>query len=220
MDSGNSHIQEEMREVEEVLEEDSSTHDTHNRGRGIPLEALEEGKGEIPTSPARKSGISNAHSRSSSPKPKPTISFPLSGNAAGGRDKGGMVWTSSVKENIRRLLQLMTSPVFAQAFVLTFLGEWGDRSQITTIAMAGAHVSDDPTRHPPSVLFLPQSRISTIWSLDLTIQSVPVIAFGTILGHAVCTFGAVMGGRYLSTKISVKASQSRVSSFCSALADF
>jgi putative Ca2+/H+ antiporter (TMEM165/GDT1 family) len=40
-------------------------------------------------------------------------------------------------------------------------------------------------------------------------QSIPVIAFGTILGHGVCTFGAVMGGRYLSTKISVKHSESR-----------
>ena len=35
-----------------------------------------------------------------------------------------------------------------------------------------------------------------------------MIAFGTILGHGLCTFGAVMGGRYLSTKISVKHSAS------------
>jgi putative Ca2+/H+ antiporter (TMEM165/GDT1 family) len=42
----------------------------------------------------------------------------------------------------------------------------------------------------------------------LTSQSIPVIAFGTILGHGICTFGAVMGGRYLSTKISVKWSRS------------
>lgn len=45
-----------------------------------------------------------------------------------------------LKEKIRTTLQMTTNPVFAQAFVLTFLGEWGDRSQITTIAMAGAHV--------------------------------------------------------------------------------
>lgn len=154
MDAGNAHIQEEMREVEEELEEDSSTHDTHNsssRGRSIPLEALEEGKshGDIPTSPARKSGLSSAHSRSSSPRPgRPMISFPLSGGREKDREgiKGGMVWTTSLKENVRRLIQLMTSPVFAQAFVLTFLGEWGDRSQITTIAMAGAHVSWTITR--------------------------------------------------------------------------
>jgi hypothetical protein len=40
-------------------------------------------------------------------------------------------------------------------------------------------------------------------------QSIPVIAFGTILGHGLCTFMAVMGGRYLSTKISVKHSKCR-----------
>jgi putative Ca2+/H+ antiporter (TMEM165/GDT1 family) len=52
----------------------------------------------------------------------------------------------------------------------------------------------------------------------LTRQSIPVIAFGTILGHGVCTFGAVLGGRYLSTKISVKHSEcsAAVSSACPA----
>ncbi|OCF57347.1 vacuolar protein [Kwoniella mangroviensis CBS 10435] len=139
MAAGNFHIQEEMREVEEELEEDSAVHDSHNaRGTSsnIPLESLEEGKVLI-------GPLEQRH------------------------------WTITVKEKLRNIIQLLTNPVFAQAFVLTFLGEWGDRSQITTIAMGGAH-------------------------------SVPVIAFGTILGHGVCTAGAVVGGRYLSTKISVK----------------
>nr|XP_019011333.1 vacuolar protein [Kwoniella pini CBS 10737]OCF50114.1 vacuolar protein [Kwoniella pini CBS 10737] len=148
MSGGNSHIQEEMREVEEELEEDSAFHDSHNaRGTSnsssssqIPLENLEEGR------------ISNKHLNDS-----PSLKN----------------WIIILKENLRNTIQLMTNPVFAQAFVLTFLGEWGDRSQITTIAMGGAH-------------------------------SVPVIAFGTILGHGLCTAGAVIGGRYLSTKISVK----------------
>ncbi|ORY35382.1 hypothetical protein BCR39DRAFT_509174 [Naematelia encephala] len=187
MSGGNSHIQEEMREVEEELEEDSSRHDPQNpRGTVIPLEAMEEGKaGEEsgpPSSPRNgpRSSMSSSsnYGRSSSPRPGrsgPSINFPLTHGMGG---VGPMVkdkkhWTRVIRERVRTSLQLMTNPVFAQAFVLTFLGEWGDRSQITTIAMGAAH-------------------------------SVPVIAFGTILGHGLCTFGAVMGGRYLSTKISVK----------------
>ncbi|WWD02492.1 hypothetical protein V865_000532 [Kwoniella europaea PYCC6329] len=183
MAAGNSHIQEEMREVEEELEEDSAVHDSHNaRGTSsnIPLESLEEGKVlsgggavDIPSSPSTR----NSKLPNNKYKTGPSIHFPLSGSS---RQDGGGVgpleerhWTITVKEKLRNTIQLLTNPVFAQAFVLTFLGEWGDRSQITTIAMGGAH-------------------------------SVPVIAFGTILGHGVCTAGAVVGGRYLSTKISVK----------------
>ena len=34
------------------------------------------------------------------------------------------------------------SPVLIQSFTLTFLAEWGDRSQITTIVLAASEVSD------------------------------------------------------------------------------
>jgi putative Ca2+/H+ antiporter (TMEM165/GDT1 family) len=37
---------------------------------------------------------------------------------------------------IRRALAKICTPIFLEAFVLTFLAEWGDRSQITTIALA------------------------------------------------------------------------------------
>lgn len=197
MRSGTSRIQEEMREVEEELEEDSSRHDTQNaRGSNIPLEALEEGKIDLgmgmgmgmgmggygessgnargsfssgsrgasgpggrdgsPVSPRRFSSsspasprgarhgpsihfpLSQSHSQSSS-----SSTMPLSGTPGHGYGKkGSRSWIGGIKEGARNAIQLMTNPVFAQAFVLTFLGEWGDRSQITTIAMGGAHVSD------------------------------------------------------------------------------
>jgi putative Ca2+/H+ antiporter (TMEM165/GDT1 family) len=34
---------------------------------------------------------------------------------------------------LTRLLYMLFSPVFLKAFTLTFLAEWGDRSQIATI---------------------------------------------------------------------------------------
>lgn len=46
-----------------------------------------------------------------------------------------------LKDGIINLMQLVFSPVFVQTFILTFLGEWGDRSQISTIALAAANVS-------------------------------------------------------------------------------
>lgn len=58
-----------------------------------------------------------------------------------------------------------------QAFTLTFLAEWGDRSQIATIAMAAA-------KNPFGVIF------------------------GGLIGHALCTGLAVIGGRMLASRIS------------------
>lgn len=79
----------------------------------------------------------------------------------------------SVAEGARNFCSLFLGPVFVQSFILTFLGEWGDRSQIATIALGAAH-------------------------------NVYLVAFGTVVGHSMCTALAVVGGRYVSTKISVK----------------
>ncbi|KAF9237256.1 hypothetical protein BU15DRAFT_48985 [Melanogaster broomeanus] len=78
-----------------------------------------------------------------------------------------------VAEGARNFCNLLFGPVFVQAFVLTFLGEWGDRSQIATIALGATH-------------------------------NVYLVTLGTVIGHTCCTALAVVGGRYVSTKISVK----------------
>lgn len=44
-------------------------------------------------------------------------------------------------DGARNFCNLVLGPVFVQAFVLTFLGEWGDRSQIATMALGATHVS-------------------------------------------------------------------------------
>ncbi|CEP10391.1 hypothetical protein [Parasitella parasitica] len=77
------------------------------------------------------------------------------------------------KEGLMNLMQLVFSPVFVQTFVLTFLGEWGDRSQISTIALAAAN-------------------------------NVYYVTAGVVIGHGMCTALAVIGGRMLASKISVR----------------
>lgn len=61
--------------------------------------------------------------------------------------------------------------VFTQALTMTFLAEWGDRSQIATIALAAS-------------------------------KNTYGVIIGGLLGHALCTGIAVIGGRMLAAKIS------------------
>ncbi|BBN11325.1 Ca2+/H+ antiporter, TMEM165/GDT1 family [Marchantia polymorpha subsp. ruderalis] len=84
--------------------------------------------------------------------------------------------TQGVKDNPKRgnLALQYLSPVLIETFSLTFLGEWGDRSQIATIGLAAQ-------------------------------ESVTGVALGGILGHAICTTAAVLGGKHLATQISEKA---------------
>ncbi|GAB4160145.1 MAG: TMEM165/GDT1 family protein [Cyanobacteria bacterium J069] len=63
--------------------------------------------------------------------------------------------------------------VMLQAFGLTFLAEWGDRTQIATIGLAAA-------KNPVG------------------------IAIGAILGHAICTAIAVIGGKLIAGRLSEK----------------
>ncbi|KAG0312049.1 hypothetical protein BGZ97_011468 [Linnemannia gamsii] len=96
------------------------------------------------------------------------------------RDTSGLVGGSSIPHSKKKeasgivnLFQLLFSPVFVQTFVMTFLAEWGDRSQIATIALAAAH--------------------NMVW-----------VSIGGVFGHSLCTGVAVIGGRMLASRISVR----------------
>lgn len=83
----------------------------------------------------------------------------------------------SAFSGLANLVGLVFSPAWVQTFIMTFLGEWGDRSQIATIAMAAGQ---------------------DYWWVTL----------GAILGHACCTGIAVLGGRALAGKVSMRVGES------------
>jgi putative Ca2+/H+ antiporter (TMEM165/GDT1 family) len=115
MKGGNEKIQEEMKEAQEEIEDDDSGHDGAGKlHESIPLgdiEQAENGSASLIDTP-----------RSSVASPSRTSKL------------------SSICEGARNFCSLFLGPVFVQAFILTFLGEWGDRSQIATIALGAAHV--------------------------------------------------------------------------------
>ncbi|KAK9448656.1 uncharacterized protein V1518DRAFT_427805 [Limtongia smithiae] len=76
-------------------------------------------------------------------------------------------------DGLFNLFALFLSPIWIQTFVMTFLGEWGDRSQIATIAMAAG-------------------------------QDYWFVIVGAIVGHGLCTLAAVLGGKLLASKISLR----------------
>lgn len=52
----------------------------------------------------------------------------------------GVVKNSRSKA-IKRKLMIFVSRIFLEAFTMTFLAEWGDRSQLTTIILAAREVN-------------------------------------------------------------------------------
>ncbi len=83
------------------------------------------------------------------------------------RASDSSIGVSAANQRWRKLL----SPILVQSFTLTFVAEWGDRSQIATIALAAA-------KNPYGV------------------------TIGGILGHAICTGGAVFFGNMIAQKVS------------------
>lgn len=161
MEKGTANVQEEMKEVEQELEEKAS----HGGGSARSLE------GGLIASP-RGSNTHALRRSTSSPSLSDSDEDDYA-RARGGR--GGKAQNTRVTslEGIQNLAGLLLSPAWVQTFVMTFLGEWGDRSQIATIAMAAG-------------------------------QDYWYVTIGAISGHAICTGIAVVGGRMLASRISVR----------------
>ncbi|KAK4211795.1 putative transmembrane protein pft27 protein [Rhypophila decipiens] len=149
----------EMQEVEAELEEKESL-------------ARKQGRRRSSVSPyALEMGLGNRKSRSKSrfPTPPRSPSSSPEGRSPSPRQGGIREFIAG----LNNLLSLLLSPAWVQTFVMTFLGEWGDRSQIATIAMAAGQ---------------------DYWWVTL----------GAVLGHACCTGVAVVGGRAIAGKVSLK----------------
>jgi len=147
-------VSEEMKEVEMELEEkeEQSRRKSRHRGSSVSPYMLESGrasaKNRLPSPP-----VSPSSSRSPSPSGGSTVSNAMSG--------------------LTNLFSLLLSPAWVQTFVMTFLGEWGDRSQIATIAMAAG-------------------------------QDYWWVTAGALGGHAICTGAAVIGGKAIAGRVSLR----------------
>lgn len=173
-------ISAEMQEVEMELAEKEHLARQHGRRSSratagvLSPDALEMGMGggangsggRLPRSQSRFSTPNRSASSSLSP--------PRGRGSWGGSGNGGLA--SSLKSlggGLSNLASLLLSPAWVQTFVMTFLGEWGDRSQIATLAMAAGQ---------------------DYWWVTL----------GAVIGHACCTGVAVVGGRALAGRVSLK----------------
>ncbi|KAL1968089.1 hypothetical protein VTN77DRAFT_2219 [Rasamsonia byssochlamydoides] len=153
-------VSEEMKEVEMELEEKEHQQRRMSRRRSsISPYALEAGRA------GRKSRSTNRL-----PSPPESVSSSSSREASPVRSS---TW-ENVLVGVNNLCSLLLSPAWVQTFVMTFLGEWGDRSQIATIAMAAG-------------------------------QDYWWVTVGAITGHGLCTAAAVIGGRAIAGRVSLRA---------------
>ena len=49
--------------------------------------------------------------------------------------------TQTFFKKVESFFQIFMNPVFLKAFILTFIAEWGDRSQLSTVVLAVSTVS-------------------------------------------------------------------------------
>ncbi|KAI9841300.1 MAG: hypothetical protein M1837_000786 [Sclerophora amabilis] len=153
-------VSEEMKEVEMELE--VKEHQARRKGRRSSTMSpyiLEAGGG------------GNRKSRSNSRLPSPPRSPSSSSSRSPSPVSGSTV--SKLSVGLTNLFSLLLSPAWVQTFVMTFLGEWGDRSQIATIAMAAG-------------------------------QDYWWVTGGAVCGHGVCTAAAVIGGRAVAGRVSLR----------------
>jgi putative Ca2+/H+ antiporter (TMEM165/GDT1 family) len=116
-------VGEEMKEVEMELEEKEQMARRQGKRRSsVSPYMLEAGRGGTRKARSDNRLPSPARSPSTSPDRSPS---PHSGSSL-----------SSALGGLNNLFSLLLSPAWVQTFIMTFLGEWGDRSQIATIAMA------------------------------------------------------------------------------------
>ena len=154
-------VGEEMREVEMELEEKEQLARKLGRRRSsITPYMLESGRG------ARKA-------RSESRLPAPPDSPPSSPNSRSPSPSSRGSGLAGLIAGIHNLFSLLLSPAWVQTFVMTFLGEWGDRSQIATIAMSAG-------------------------------QDYWWVSSGALAGHSICTAAAVIGGRAIAGRVSLR----------------
>ncbi|RZC47384.1 hypothetical protein C5167_040329 [Papaver somniferum] len=88
------------------------------------------------------------------------------------------------KSTFRRFLSRFLTPIFLESFILTFLAEWGDRSQIATIAKVSL------------------TGLQFSYPQLATHKNAVGVAVGACIGHTICTSIAVVGGSMLASKIS------------------